>query len=239
MSAGPALAEPDTIDAGHVEPSTLPARSTRTRCPARSDGVHFVPHASGARVRRQRSALPERHSSARPIGPVGGPVRRRPLGQVPFAGESGASGLAQLLRAGLISTRSGRHWTADRSATAAPPAADPGLGTSTAVDTFEGELRWRPSPLWIVTLLAAHSTQTQLTAQRALQFAVTNEVTAVTCNRSSRAIRRPPVAPVAVPFEVSQGEEIDNAFNVTTTRVELRGERRISRRLTLDGTASW
>jgi hypothetical protein len=234
MSAGPALAEPDPLPNQAIQASSYFPVAADT-CPTRSDGIHFVPQGQALGF----TITGPRCQPALFRAPNGTLLLALPTSRtepVPFSAQGGS--LTSLNYFGRISLdKDWEHWTGSVSYSRSASSGS-GLGTSTAVDTFEGTVRWTPSPWWNVSLLAVYSTQTQLTAQRALQFAVRSEQSEVLVQAQNGAIGTIS-APIAVPFEVSQGDAIDNAFTATTTRVELFGMRRLSRRLSIDGTATW
>lgn len=235
MSAGPAFAEPDAIDSQTVDASSYLPFAAET-CPTRSDGVRFVPQgqALGFNISGPRCATATFEDQQ---GGRGFALPTSNTTAIPLATQSGS--LGSLNYFGRISLdKEWAQWLASVSYNRSASSGS-GLGTSTAVDTLEGSLRWTPSPLWNLSLLAAYSRQTQLTQQRVLQFAVTSEPTEIRIQQFGTTVTQNIVADIAVPFEVSQGDATDNAFTFTTTRVELLGERRISRRLSLDATATW
>ncbi len=234
ISAGPAFAEPDALGSQEIQTSAYLPFAVET-CPTRADGVHFVPQgqALGFNVTGPRC---QQALYRQPNGVLLLALPTSEALAVPLADQNG--NLGSLNYFGRISIdKDWEQWTASLSYSRSAGSGS-GIGTSTAVDTFESTLRWTPSPLWSVSLSTVYATQTQLTAQRALQFAVRNEqseVFVVAENGATGII----TAPIAVPFEVSQGDAIDNAFTATTTRLELSGVRRITSRLSIDGTASW
>ena len=235
VRAGPALAEPDPRGSQSIDASSYFPFNADT-CPTRSDGVHFVPQgqALGFNITGPQC---QRALFGAPDGTLFQAVPTSATQPVLFSAASGSQ--SSLNYFGRISLdKDWEQWTASvsygRSASSGS-----GLGTSTAVDTFQGMVRWTPSALWNVSLQAVYSTQTSLTPLRALQFAVTNEVTDVLVQPLGGGPITNGMAAIAVPFEVSQGDAVDNAFTATTTRIELAGVRRLSRRLSVDGTASW
>ena len=116
-----------------------------------------------------------------------------------------------------------------------------GIGTSTSLDVFSGELSWRPTALWDVAFSGSYSTQAAISTGRVSDYALRTECLQLTtplpisCGATTNLF----VAPVGVPVEASLGAKLNNPYDVSSYLMELRAERRISRRLAVDASFSW
>jgi hypothetical protein len=148
---------------------------------------------------------------------------------VPFVGDQSVD--ASLNYFGRLSIeKAWRLWRADlayeRSASNAS-----GFGTSTSLDVLEGTLNWTPSPLWQVNFTASYSTQSSISQPRGSEVALTYFNAPAGFGNFS--------APIGLPVAAGLGEKFDDAIDVSTYLLALYAQRRISRRLSVDGSVSW
>jgi hypothetical protein len=223
--AGPALVQPDPISVGEVSVLSYFAVDPST-CPTRSDGTPVI-------------VLPQ--TTANSCSPAffqlgGAPVARVPrsafLTDVPFVGDLSAG--SSLNYFGSISiTKDWRQWqaTLDYSRSASNSS---GLSGSTVLDQFTGTLVWTPSKLWRISLDAIYSTQS------ALNETLEREIALQPGTENGLLFGVIPVtAVVGIPFEISTGDAITSEVELTTTYFTLAASRRVSRRLTLIGSATY
>jgi hypothetical protein len=239
FSGGPAYSMPDEIDPQGVEIRRLQPFNIAT-CPVQ-DGTPFIPlgQAQGFLVGGDRcSALV-----------VAGPVIGQPAGTffVPLGNSEnisianvGESGVENSLTyfARIQIEKDWQLWRA-RLSYSRSASSGSGLGTSTIVDTFLGQLRWTPTRKWSFNLQGSMSIQSavsefnqQLVAVRPVSRTIRlqNIVNGQTVNGT---------VVVPEPFELFSGEKIDNPIDIRTYRVELRGSRRITRNLNAEASMSW
>lgn len=113
-----------------------------------------------------------------------------------------------------------------------------GVGGSTILTSFTGNLRWTPTREWTIDFDAVYTTQTSANDVREQLWQLQTDASLI-----------PPTFfdgigpafpdPVGVPFSVVSGDEIDNAIDIVTYRFELVAERRIGRHLRVFGRASY
>jgi len=223
--AGPALVEPDPITVDTISLPTYLAVDPST-CPKRADGtpiyIRFPQNAaeicSPAFYRTQGNA----------IAPVPGSTT---LTDVPFVGDQSAG--SSLNYFGRISIeKEWRLWHASleysRSASNSS-----GLNGSSVLDEFAGTITWTPSPLWSVSFDASYSTQSALNK-------VPQQEVALLPQEFSQVIGGLLLtAPYGIPLEVDTGKELTNPVELTTIYFTLGGSRRISRRLSISGSAMY
>ena len=94
-------------------------------------------------------------------------------------------------------------------------------------------MTWTPSPLWNLAFQAVYSKQTSVSDVRQREVALLTEANTQILGGV------PATAFFGVPFEVDTGATIANAVDVDTMFFELSGVRRISRRFSIDGAASY
>ncbi len=125
-----------------------------------------------------------------------------------------------------------RQWDARLSYTRQASGAS-GIGTSTTLDAYSGNLSWRPTRDWQVTLVTSYATQVASSAQPEQLFVIRP--------LSGLAVvgGTPVFTTVGDPVEVRQGKKSNNAFEVKTLRAEMRAYRQFGRHLTVDAGVSW
>jgi hypothetical protein len=218
VQAGPAFVQPDSITTEtvllpqylFVDPST---------CSQRADGtpvyIVFPRTANGGCLPPPYLIDPPRNTNV----------------NVPFVGAQNAG--SSLNYFGTISiAKEWRLWRAsvDYSRSASNSS---GLNGSTTLDQFSGTVTWTPSPLWNLGFNAIYSTQSALNAvpQREVALLPGQDVQLVG--------GVPALAIFGIPFEVDTGKSLSNTIDLTTIYFTLTGSRRISRRLSINGAASF
>jgi hypothetical protein len=244
VSAGPALSMPDAQNPGSLSLGSY-LQVDPASCPVRGDGVPFVPFG-------QLQGFPVKGPRCNPLifgtNPPGSfalPVASPTDSDVPFVGDTGVQdSLTYFARIQL--DKQWRNWrilgSYSRSATNAS-----GLGTSTLLDTLHSEITWTPSTRWSVSLNSTMLMQSAISEVRAQQVALRQENRLVSLCVTQDPNKSPitcsqtvvQVVPVAIPFEVSSGDKIDNPIDIRTYRVELRGERRFTKNLSASASAVW
>lgn len=226
VQAGPALVQPDSISVDDISLPSYLAVDPNT-CPKRADGtpiyVQFPQSASDV-----CSPALYRDAQGRAVASL---VPSSTSTNVPFVGEQDVG--SSLNYFGEVSlTKEWRLWRAtvgySRSASNGS-----GLNGSTVLDEFSGEVTWTPSPLWSFTFNAIYSMQAALNEVRQREVALRPEVEAQIIDGAFATII------FGVPFEVDTGESIANSIDLTSIYFTLSGSRRISRRLSINGTASY
>ena len=230
--AGPAFVQPDDL----AQVDELPVREfyavDPATCPKRADGTPVIlqfPQSSADQCSPavyQRGGVPVL-VNGREVA-VGG---TNATFNVPFVGDQSSE--SSLNYFGTISiSKDWRQWNAtleySRSASNSS-----GLSGSTILDQFTGTVVWTPSRLWRIGFDAIYSTQSALNATRQREIALNPEdVLAVVGGQLA-------FSTVGVPFEVATGDSITNEVDLTTIYFMLSASRRISRRLSLIGTATY
>jgi len=210
--AGPAFVQPDSVRVDTVRLPSILFVDPST-CPKRADGqpVYIV--------------YPQTLNGG--CVPSGAFAPSNPFTNVPFVGEQDVG--SSLNYFGRVSIE--KEWRLWRASLAYSRSAsnNSGLNGSTTVDQFSGTMRWTPSPLWSLSFDAIYSTQAALNEQRQQEAALEQPAA---CTFGG-------VALCGTPFEVDTGKSISNAVNLTAIYFTLNGSRRISRRLSLNGGASY
>ena len=231
-SAGPALSMPDEVASnGQAEIPEYGPFDVST-CPRREDGTPYVPVGQifGANVDGPQCQI-QTVADPRPGGGRLDVPFTRDTAPVPFLGDTGIQdSLTYFARVSL--DKEWRLWrgsmTYSRSASSGS-----GLGVSTLVDSFLTQLTWTPTALWTFNLSGILTMQTAISETREQLVAVRAE------NRTFFVFGVPTPVSVAIPIEVTSGDKIDNPIDIKTYRIELRADRRITRNLTANGSASW
>ncbi|MCX5739693.1 MAG: hypothetical protein NTZ61_14600, partial [Proteobacteria bacterium] len=224
--AGPAYVQPDSSAIDTVSLATYLAVDPRT-CPTRADGTPvFI--AVPQRASDVCSQAFYRNAQGRVVGAL---APSTTVSDVPFVGEQ--CGGSSLNYFGTLSVaKDWRQWRAtlaySRSASNTS-----GLNGSTVLDQFSGTVIWTPSLLWSLTFNAVYSTQAALNQVPQSEVAL----------RSGQTVQlvggAPAQAIFGIPFEVDTGKSLTNAVDLTTVYFTLSGSRRISRRLSINGGASY
>jgi hypothetical protein len=249
-SAGPALSVPDEIDPTDVEVFEIQPFDINT-CPVDSDGTRVIPIGQAERflIRgdqcRARVGIPGNLiNPAFPASAVFEPA----LGQeqtriaIPNNGDLGVENtLTYFARIGLEKQWRQMRGTLGYSRSASSGS---GIGTSTLIDTFNAQLIYTPSPRWTFSVQAVASLQSagaeanqQLVAVNA--GLVDGVVVVGNVPGLGTVVATADGVPLPVPFELRAGEKIDNPIDIMTYRVELRADRRITRNLTANASATW
>lgn len=234
-NAGPAWSVPDEIgndrsafDYQPVNPDT---------CPRRADGVPiFNP------TQRNGGCQPALYRiGGSPVARVIPGLNGAPLQSivdVPFEGEVSEGSLSYFGRISLV-----KEWqlvTAslgiERTASTAS-----GVGGSTVLTAFDGNLRWVPARDWTLDLNAMYTLQTAANDVREQFVALVSDPSRVPDVNDAFGIPGLTAIPdpVGVAFQIDSGGKIDSAIDITTYRIELVAERRIWRNLRLNGRASY
>ena len=250
-NAGPSWSVPDSVgnevasaDYFAVDPST---------CPVGADGFPvFNPRASrggcrAAQWKRAGSPL------TIPVTPGVGGAPRQQVTAVPFDGDSPSGQLSYFGRIELAKTwrNTSAHLGFSRQASNSS-----GVNGSTIVSAVTTDVTWFPSTRWSVSLNGTYTQQEaankipeQIISIDSATGIVPNAffaagfqngfLVAIPCNPGDPGCFEYTPDPVGVPRLVTTGREQSNAIDITTWRVELRAHRRLSRNLSLDGTASY
>jgi hypothetical protein len=224
--AGPAFVQPDSVTVDDVSVPSYFAVDPTT-CPTREDGTPvFIPFPQSAADFCSQSVY--RNVQGQVVGVL---APSPTVSAVPFVGDPSAA--SSLNYFGSISIeKEWRLWRANlayrRSASNSS-----GLNGSTVLDQFSGTLVWTPSPLWKLTFNAIYS------MQAALNEVPQSEVALLAAQDFQLVGGVPAVATFGIPFEIDTGKAITNAVDLTTVYFTLTGSRRISRRLSINGGASY
>lgn len=252
-NAGPAWSVPDSppgettvLNYVAVNPSTCqkdPQGVPFFNLSARSDLISaggclrsFYRDASGAVL-----VQPVFDASGRPIGllpqsvtPSANDAPASELLLAPFDGDISEGALSYFGR--LSMQKSWHRWVAslsfERNASTAS-----GVGGSTILTAFSGNLQWTPTREWTVALNGVYTTQTSANDVREQLWLLDPNTTLVPDGSFNGVTGFPD--PVGVPFVAVSGDEIDNAIDIVTYRFELTAERRIGRHLRVFGRASY
>jgi hypothetical protein len=235
---GPAYAVPDQPSAVSVQQAAAYVPVVPSTCAARQ--------ADGTPIYRPKSRDPFGGCSQSVYFRANGqPVAFVPATgatvEVPFVGEQQSLDPSLTYFGSLSLEKDWRRWHASVSYQRSASSAS-GIGTSTNLDLFSGEVTWRPTPHWDVTLSGSYSTQTAISTGRIPQNALATSVKSdrfVITNPNGSTSIVDGVALVGIPINASLGANADNAYDVSSYLLEMRAERRISRRLILDGSVSW
>jgi hypothetical protein len=232
---GPAYSVPDQPAAISVQQAAAYLRIIPSTCKLKlPDGTPVFRPTSGDSFGGCRQTQFFNAINGQPVGTVDDVPQANRAIRVPFVGEQQSLNPSLNYFGSLSLEKDWRLWRASvsyqRSASSAA-----GIGTSTNLDVFSGEITWRPTAFWDVTVSGSYSTQTAISTGRAPQ----NSVTA-----SMLEIKNPDgtifaTAPVGIPTNASLGAAAENAYDVSSYLMEVRAERRISRRLILDASFSW
>lgn len=233
--AGPAFVQPDSISVGDVSVPEFFAVDPST-CPTRSDGTPVVVQFPQSNSELCTAAFYRRWTNFPNQPPqLGGIVARvAPTTErmdVPFVGADGSDDSLNYF--GTVSiTKDWRQWqaTLEYSRNASNSS---GFSGSTILDQFTGSLVWTPSELWRISFDAIYSTQSALNETRQREIALQQVSEFQVINGV------PTVGVFGVPFEVSTGDSITSEVDLTTMYFTLAANRRISRRLTLIGSATY
>lgn len=243
FSAGPAMSMPDQEEPGLVTVDGFAATRNiqgirlaldPASCPVSADGRRFVPlaQAFGQQVDGPQCTEVAR-LTGNPTFFVQGSTSDL---DVPFVGDTGLeNAITYFARVNL--EKQWRTWRGSlnysRSATNAS-----GLGTSTIVDSFFGQIIWTPSVFWSFTLNGTLSIQSAISEASSQLLVIQAENQSVTgVNINGQQLNG--TASVGVPIEIISGETIDNPIDVRTYRVELRAERKFTKHLSSTASASW
>jgi hypothetical protein len=226
VQAGPALAQPDSISVDSVSLLSYFAVDPRT-CPTNAAGTPVLlqfPQSDADLC--ERSLF--RTAQGTPVAALAPTTTRI---DVPFVGDQEIG--RSLNYFGRINIQ--KEWRTWRASLGYSRSASnsSGLSTSTALDQFRGDLTWTPSPLWNLAFQAVYSKQTSVSDVRQREVALLTE------SNTQILGGVPATAFFGVPFEVDTGATIANAVDVDTMYFELSGVRRISRRFSIDGAASY
>jgi hypothetical protein len=225
--AGPAFVQPDSISVDDVSLPSFFAVDPST-CPKRADGTPVILQFPQSTADLCSPAVYRSLFNGDAVALVAPSTERT---DVPFIGDQNAD--SSLNYFGTISiTKDWRQWRAlleySRSASNSS-----GLSGSTVLDQFTGSVVWTPSQLWRISFDAIYSTQSALNETRQREIALLTD-------DDFRFINGVPALGVfGVPFEVDTGESITSEVSLTTTYFTLAASRRISRRLTLNGAATY
>lgn len=224
--AGPAFVQPDSIETGDVTVSSYYAVDPAT-CPKNNDGtpvyIQFPQSAADLcqpAYYRTASGLRVAQVAEAPRGDVT---------HVPFVGD-GDVGNSLNYFGTLSISKEWRRWNAileySRSASNSS-----GLNGSSVLDQFRGTVNWVPSRLWNVSITGIYAKQTALNKSRQSEVALMPEIDDQTIPGA--------VAVFGLPFQVDSGQEISNEIDITTLYFTLTGTRRVSRNLSLIGSATY
>ena len=226
VQAGPAFAQPDSSTVSDVSLPSYLAVDPST-CPKRADGTPvFIQFPQSAADFCSQAVY--RDAQGRVVGALAPATTRS---DVPFVGAQSVG--SSLNYFGEISiTKEWRLWQAtlnySRSASNSG-----GLNGSTVLDQFSGTVTWTPSPLWNLGFNAIYSTQA------ALNKVPQREVALLPGQDVQLVGGVPALAIFGIPFEVDTGKSLSNTIDLTTIYFTLTGSRRISRRLSINGAASF
>ncbi len=239
---GPAYAVPDQPSAISVQQAAAYVRVIPSTCTARqSDGTPIFRPKTGDPFGGCTQTQFRNIANGQPFGtPDDVPPANQAI-EVPFVGEQQSLDPSLTYFGSLSLEKTWRRWNASiayqRSASSAS-----GIGTSTNLDLVSGSLTWRPTIHWDLTLSGNYSKQTAISTGRIPQNALatapfTSQVAVANSDGSTSIVNL--LAPVGIPINASLGASADNAYDVSSYLLEMRAERRISRRLILDGSVSW
>jgi hypothetical protein len=230
---GPAWSAPEAVSGGEgsvnilapaVFPGALrPIPVDVSTCPRNSSGEPVVP------------LLPQ---SERDLCRAALGVSTLRVASVPFESEEAEGSLTYFGRVSM--DKSWRNWTAsvayDRRASTSS-----GIGTSTTVDSLSLRVAWTPSRQWNVNFTASASRQS-LTSEVLQQNLVLGNCFVIVF-LGGNAIRVPVSCdtPNALgdPLRIEPGDKISDPADVTTYRIQLGGERRFGRNLSVRASASY
>jgi hypothetical protein len=224
VQAGPAYVLPDSLSIDAVSVSSYLAVDPNT-CPRRADGTPvFIQFPQSAAQLCQRAFY---RSVFNPNVVVAGVADPTTFMDVPFVGNQDVG--SSLNYFGTISTeKAWRNWTLSLNYSRSASNSS-GLNGSTVLDQFEGLVTWNPSPLWSVRFNTIYSTQTALNEALQREIALTPFVDVIGTS----------FAVIGIPFEVGTGGSLKNQVDITTIYFTLSGNRRISRRLSLNAGVSY
>lgn len=221
----------------------VPAAVNPNTCGRRADGVPvFSP------TQRNGGCQPAFYRVAGEpfafIQPGNASAPRVTFTQVPFEGELSNGSLSYFGR--LSVNKDWQLWKASLSFERTASTAS-GVGGSTVLTAFEGNLRWVPARDWTLDLNAIYTQQSAANDTREQLVALISDPNIVGDLLDVELLPGVPggpvvdliADPVGVPFEVTSGGKFDNAIDIVTYRVELVAERRIGRHLRLTGRASY
>lgn len=230
--AGPAFVQPDDVaDVDEVRVPEFFAVNPDT-CPKRADGTPVYLQFPQSAADQCSAAVYERGGepvlvNGRPVAVAGTNVAV----DVPFLGDQGSE--SSLNYFGTISiSKEWRQWNAmlEYSRNASNSS---GLSGSTILDQFTGSVVWTPSQLWRISFDAIYSTQSALNETRQREIALAPQDAFAFIGGQLA------VSTVGFPFEVTTGDSITSEIDLTTVYFTLAASRRISRRLTLIGSATY
>jgi hypothetical protein len=225
--AGPAFVQPDSIKTSDSTVRSYYAVDPST-CPKRADGIHvFIPFPQSTADLCAPAFYRNDQGNIIQVAPA-------PEGDVttvPFVGEQNAG--SSLNYFGRISME--KDWRLWRASLAYSRSASnsSGLNGSTTLDQFSGTMIWTPSPLWNLSFNVIYSTQAAL--NQVPQTEVALQPVPSPCPPQTGAV----AVDCGIPFEVDTGKSLSNAVDLTTVYFTLSGSRRISRRLSINGGASY
>lgn len=222
---GPAFVQPDGVEIDNSPVLSYYAVNPST-CPTRTDGTPVViqPAQSVAEL-----CAPAFYTF---FGiPVAQVAPASTFTDVPFVGDQNVD--SSLNYFGTLSiTKEWRQWDLMLGYTRSASNSS-GLNGSTILDQFSGTLIWNPSPNWAVTLDTIYSKQSALSEGRQRQIALRP----VTETRTLQGL--PVTTTFGVPFEVGLGDKLSSQIDLTTAYFGITASRRLSRQLTLIGSATY
>jgi hypothetical protein len=252
-NAGPAWSVPDSAGS---EIGTVDYRVVNpVNCPAAADGARiFNPRISRGGCTEfaqwRRAGFP----FTIPIQAGVASAPQQTVTSVPFSGDAPSGGLSYFGR--LTLSQTWRNFSGDVGVSRSASTGS-GVNGSTIVTAFTSNLRWFPTRNWSFTLngtytqqVAANKIPEQLIVLDPAPGLVPNQLFAfqatqgggfvpVPCATPSASCLLFAADPVGVPREVRTGNEISNAIDITSWRVELRGERQLSKHLSLRASAAY
>ena len=214
--AGPAFVQPDSIESGDLVLPSYFAVDPST-CPTRADGTPVLASSCDPTYYLTTSFRVE------PVPPS------QTLTAVPFVGSQSAS--SSLNYFGTISTsKQWRQWSVNLNYSRSASNSS-GLNGSSVLDQFIGTVNWIPSRDWSLAFDAIYSKQTALNKTRLSEAALVPGVASFSNGLT--------LGTIGIPFEVDSGQEVSNEIDITTLYFTLTGRRRISRNLSLIGSATY
>lgn len=240
LQGGPAWTVPDAFDDPEIRTyATLasnlgPLLVSQPTCPLGPDGTRVLSNgcsvAGFVRVSNNRPANPI------PVDQVSNPLQRATIVGGGLEAESSLNffGLITIQRTWQTVTG---NLSYQRSASAAS-----GLGTSTDLDRLSGLLQWTPDRAWLFELEAAWERQTSASE------VPSNEVLVAPVELFVDASGRILPGAAGATYRVPDAAQViglrntgssSNAIEQTVSFLEMRATRRLSRRTSLIGTATW
>ena len=245
VSAGPAWANPDSVDEAFAvsplnqDPTTGERPLLRDRF---NDEIILAPGEIRFIYDVPIVCPPQSQRDCPVFAPA--PANLVEAGTEPFVGQGAESSLTYF--ANLSLEKTWQRWRASASYRRSASNAS-GIGTSTLVDAVSATLLYTPTEKWRISLSGGYSKQTALSEARQ-RVPVLEPLEAVLGPDGRYRPGRCPSGPAdADCFQaifgdvvaVTSGGTIDNAVDFSTARIELRALRRISKRFRVLGTAAY